>query len=48
MGRERFAGMTYDPNRKLLYAVSQTVDNLYAIELATMKASHVGLVRTIG
>jgi hypothetical protein len=45
MGHESFIAMTYDPDRDLLYAVSQVAWNLYAIDPATMRASHRGNLR---
>ena len=45
MGHEAFIGMTYDPNHHLLYAVAQLSFNLYAIDVATMRASHLGNLR---
>jgi hypothetical protein len=45
MGHEAFIGMTYDPGRGVLYAVSQIEHNLYAIAPATMAAAHRGSLR---
>jgi outer membrane protein assembly factor BamB len=45
MGPESFIGMAYDPGRHVIHAVSQVDWNLYAIDPATMAASHAGNLR---
>ena len=42
---DAFIGMTHDPNHGLLYAVAQLSFNLYAIDVATMSATHIGNLR---